>query len=153
MCTCCSKFYHFLRRIGTLLQPIFLLAVRLFWGWQFFKSGFGKLEDLDGLATYFQTLDIPFPTISAYLASITEMVGGLFLLIGFFSRVVAIPLIFTMLVALFTAHYDVTSQILEDPVAFTNQSAFTFLLASAIILIFGPGFFSIDRAIKLEIKE
>jgi putative oxidoreductase len=150
MCTCFSKCYRGLIALGTALQPIFLLAVRLFWGWQFFKAGLGKFSDMEGLASYFQTLSIPFPLLSAYLAGTTEMVGGLFLLIGFVSRLVAIPLIFTMLVALLTANYDVTSMIFDDPVSVTNLSAFTFLLASTIILVFGPGFFSVDHAIKME---
>ncbi|HEV8052779.1 MAG TPA: DoxX family protein [Parachlamydiaceae bacterium] len=143
-----TAFYRSLISLGNFLQPIFLLAVRLFWGWQFFKAGLGKLDDITGTASFFETLGIPAPELNAYLAASTELVGGLFLMLGLASRLVALPLIGTMIVALLTAHYQATANIFDDPVKFVNQPPFTFLMASAIILIFGPGLFSIDAAIK-----
>lgn len=143
-----SAFYRSLISIGNFLQPFFLLAVRLFWGWQFFKTGLGKLGDISGTAGFFGSLGIPAPVVSAYLAALTECIGGLFLMLGFASRLVALPLIATMVVALLTAHYDVSANLLDDPVTFVKQGAFSFLFASAIIFIFGPGIFSVDAAIK-----
>jgi putative oxidoreductase len=145
-----AKLYSFLIVTGNFFQPFLLLAIRLFWGWQFFKTGLGKLGNIGEIGSFFGTLNIPFPQFSAYLAATTEMVGGLLLLLGFFSRLVALPLIITMIVALLTAHYDVTSMIFEDPVAVTNLSAFTFLMASLIVFIFGPGLFSLDRILRNE---
>jgi len=145
-----TKLYSFLIVTGNFFQPFFLLAVRLFWGWQFFKTGLGKLGDIDSIASFFGSLNIPFPQFNAYLASITETVGGLFLLLGLLSRLVTLPLIVTMIVALLTAHYDVTSMIFDDPVSVTNLPPFTFLMASLIVFVFGPGLFSMDRILKLE---
>lgn len=145
-----TKLYSLLVAAGNFFQPFFLLAVRLFWGWQFFKTGLGKLGNIEAIASYFDSLGIAAPQFSAYMAATTETVGGLFLLFGFLSRLVALPLMVTMMVALLTAHYDITAMILEDPVAVTNLSAFTFLMASFIVFVFGPGLFSIDRMLKLE---
>lgn len=148
MCSCFTKFYQGLVSFGNFLQPLFLLGVRLFWGWQFFKTGLEKFDDIHSIAGFFGNLNIPFPTISAYLAASTEMVGGLLLLLGLGSRLVAIPLIFTMIVALVTAHGEKTFQLFDDPVAFISQTAFSFLLASLTIFVFGPGPFSLDALIK-----
>lgn len=145
-----ARLYSLLVTIGNFLQPVFLLAVRLFWGWQFFMTGLGKLGSIDTVAPYFDSLGIPLPYLNAYLAAGTEMAGGLFLLLGLLSRLVALPLMTTMIVALLTAHYDITSMIFEDPVAVTNLSAFTFLMAPLIIFVFGPGLFSLDHLLKLE---
>jgi len=64
------------------------------------------LENIENTAEYFAGLDIPLPTLNAYLAGATECFGGLLLLLGAASRVVTIPLIFTMLVAYATQHLD-----------------------------------------------
>ena len=148
MCSCDCSFYRALITAGNFLQPYFLLAIRLFWGWQFFKAGFGKFADISAIAGFFGNLGIPFPLISAYLAAGTEMIGGLLLLIGFASRLVAIPLIFTMLVALFTAHYALASNIFDDPVKFVSAGPFTFLFAALTVFVFGPGKLSVDGLIK-----
>lgn len=148
MCSFLTKFYQGLIAVGDFLQPFFLLAIRLFWGWQFFKTGIGKFADIGQVASYFETLRIPAPELNAYLAAAAETVGGLFLLLGFASRLAALPLMGTMVVALLTAHREATLMILDDPVAFVGQPPFTFLMAAAIVFIFGPGSISIDGLIK-----
>ena len=59
---------HFVRRGYTLLvrgasslQSVFLLVVRLYWGWQFFGTGKGKLQNLEKITGFFQDLGIPLP--------------------------------------------------------------------------------------------
>lgn len=144
------KWYSFLAVIGNFFQSLFLLAVRLFWGWQFFTTGLGKLGNIDTIAAYFDSLGIAVPQFSAYLVATTEMVGGALLLLGFLSRLAVLPLMITMVVALMTAHYEVTATIFEDPTSFTNLSAFSFFFASLIVFVFGPGVFSLDRILGLE---
>jgi uncharacterized membrane protein YphA (DoxX/SURF4 family) len=51
-------------------------------------------------------LGLPFPALLAFLAGWTEFLGGWLLLIGLLTRLVAVPLAFTMLVAMFTVHID-----------------------------------------------
>ena len=148
MQSCFRKFYRAIILTGNFLQPFFLLAIRLFWGWQFFNSGIGKFADIDSVAGYFSTLGIPAPMLNAYIAATIETFGGLFLLLGLASRLIAIPLVITMIVALRTAHQEVTINLFDDPVLVAQQPPFTFLLASLIIFVFGPGPFSLDGAIK-----
>jgi putative oxidoreductase len=133
------------------LQPVLLLALRLYFGWGFFKAGLGKLQHIGNTAEYFAGLDIPLPTLNAYLAGATECFGGLLLLLGAASRVVTIPLIFTMLVAYSTQHIDELRPLwtlLNDgrynPASFFKAAPFPYLLTALIVLLFGPGAFSID---------
>lgn len=144
--------YDRLIGMGQAFSHLFLLAVRLFWGWQFFTSGMGKLEDITPISDYFATLHIPFPLANAYLAGTTELLGGAFLLLGLFSRLISLPLIITMVVAFLTAELEATRNIFSDPITFIGRSPFTFLMASLIVFSFGPGLFSLDRLLGIEKK-
>lgn len=144
--------YGLLIRGASNLQSAFLLAVRICWGWQFFQSGWGKLKNLDGVTEFFTTLGIPMPHLNAILAASVECFGGLFLLLGLASRLTAIPLIFTMIVAYATAEDDLWKTLHSEPfdeflTAFFKATPYTFLFASLIILIFGPGKASLDQLI------
>lgn len=135
-------------RGANLLQPVFLLLVRLYWGWQFFLTGKGKLLNLDGTADYFQQLSIPLPKFNALMAGATECGGGLLLLLGLGSRLISIPLSVTMLVAYLTAHPEELKMIFTDSDKFVTAPPFLFLFASLVSLIFGPGRFSADHWIQ-----
>jgi putative oxidoreductase len=71
-------------------------------------------------------------------------VGGLLLLVGLGSRLVSVPLMFTMIVAYATADKEAVAAIFSDPDKFTGAAPFLFLLATAIVFVFGPGKLSID---------
>jgi len=126
------------------LQSPLLLAMRLYWGWQFFVTGRGKLMNLDRTTGFFQSLHIPHPHLNAIMAGCTECFGGLFLLLGLGSRVLTIPLIVTMCVAYLTADPDRVKAIFSDPDKFVTADEFLFMLTAVIVLIFGPGKFSFD---------
>jgi putative oxidoreductase len=126
------------------LQPVLLLAIRLYWGWQFFQTGRGKLMNIDRTTDFFASLNIPMPHLNAYMAGATECFGGLLLLAGVASRITAVPLIGTMLVAYATAHRESVMNLFSNPDEFVTQAPFLFLFASVIVLIFGPGPLSLD---------
>ena len=81
--------YKLLITVGTALQSPFLLIIRLYWGWQFFLTGKGKLTSLDKVTEFFASLHIPLPGFNAAMAGTTEMVGGLLILVGLASRLAA----------------------------------------------------------------
>ena len=126
------------------LQSPLLLAMRLYWGWQFFQTGKGKLMNLDRTASFFQGLNIPHPHLNAIMAGSTECFGGLCLLLGLGSRVLTIPLIFTMIIAYVTAESDALHAIFSAPDKFVTATPFEFMLTAVIVLVFGPGKFSLD---------
>lgn len=129
------------------LQSLFLLAVRLYWGWQFMQTGWGKFHRLPQVVQFFTTLGIPAPAFNAYFVSGLELVGGILLMIGLGGRIIALPLAFDMVVAYVTADREALGSIFSDPGKFYNADPFTFLMASLIVLIFGSGLFSLDAVI------
>lgn len=126
------------------LQSPLLLAIRLYWGWSFAQTGWGKLTHLDRTAGFFESLNIPLPKVNAVMAGGTECLGGVLLALGLFARPAAVPLIFTMLVAYWTADRDALNVIGSDPDKFVTAAPFLFLLAALIVLAFGPGKLSLD---------
>ena len=78
------------------------------------------------------------------MAGATECGGGALLALGLFARPASVPLIFTMLVAYYTADRDALFAITNDGDKFTGATPFLFLLASLIVLAFGPGKLSLD---------
>jgi putative oxidoreductase len=141
--------YGILVKAASCLQPVLLLVVRLYWGWQFLQTGWGKIQNLAKPAEYFGTeLGIPFPMLSATVVATTECVGGLLLLIGLASRLAAIPLTITMIVAYVTAEPEALRSIFSDPNNFLEATPFQFLFATVLVLAFGPGVFSLDYLIK-----
>jgi putative oxidoreductase len=139
-----EKYYRLLIRAASGLQSPFLLAMRLYWGWQFVQTGWGKLSDIHKVVGFFTGLGIPAPTLNAWFVSGLEFGGGLMLVVGLGSRLVALPLVIDMIVAYITADREALFSIVSSPDKFMAAAPFTFLVASLIILIFGPGKASVD---------
>ena len=139
-----EKYYRLLIRAASSLQSPFLLAVRLYWGWQFMQTGWGKLSDIHKVVGFFTQLGIPAPALNAWFVSGLEFAGGLMLIVGLGSRFVALPLVIDMIVAYITADREALFSIVSSPDKFMGATPFTFLVASLIILIFGPGKASVD---------
>jgi putative oxidoreductase len=139
-----ERYYRLLIRVSSSLQSSFLLAVRLYWGWQFMQTGWGKLTDIGKVVGFFTDLGIPAPALNAYFVSALEFGGGVLLILGFGSRLIALPLVIDMLVAYITADREALFSIFSNPDKFTDAAPYTFLIASIIVLIFGPGKISAD---------
>jgi putative oxidoreductase len=130
------------------LQSLFLLGIRLYWGWQLWQTGWGKIQHLPRVTQFFTSLGVPFPAFSAALVGGTELVGGIFLFIGLGSRFWALLVICDMAGAYLTDGREQLLQFFSDPGKFYGYDAFTFLLAALIILIFGPGRIAIDELLR-----
>ena len=97
---------HLVRSIADRLQWLPPTLARLTVGWVFLWSGWGKLHNLDSVIEFFGSLGIPHPELQAPFASTTELVCGMLLLAGLFTRLATVPLIITMLVAIVTAQRE-----------------------------------------------
>lgn len=139
--------YGILNRAAVAMQSLFLLLIRLYWGWQFIQTGWGKLNGLEKVTGFFTSLGIPFPAANAHFVAGLEFTGGLLLVPGLASRLIALPLTVNMLVAYITADREALMSFISDPDKFTAAAPFTFLAASLIVLIFGPGEISLDTLI------
>ena len=144
----CAKIYGWIFWIGDHLQSLFLLLIRIIWGHQFILAGYGKLLHSEQTLQFFASLGLHSSMV--YLVAFTEFFFGLLLLIGFASRLAAIPLIITMISAIGLAHRHVFDNLdfIMDPSILVTEAPFPFLIASLIVFIFGPGKLSLDAWIK-----
>lgn len=134
--------------LNRLRDPL-LLAIRLYWGWQFAQDGWGKFTHLARVANFFATLHLPAPYATALLVSMIELIGGIFFALGLASRLTSLVLFLNMTVAYLAVPDDRVnfSHILSNPSDFYNATPFTYWFAALIILIFGAGLFAVDRPI------
>jgi len=139
-----ERLYNILISAASSLQSPFLLAVRLYWGWQFIQTGIGHLSHLDKVTDYFGSLGIPAPALMAPLISLLELGGGVLLAAGLASRLIAFLLTCNMMVAFITGDREALFSIFSDPDKFYAAAPYTFLIASLLVLIFGPGKICVD---------
>jgi putative oxidoreductase len=132
----------------SLLQSPFLLLVRLYWGWQLAESGWGKLHNLEKVTEFFTSLNLPMPAQMAVAISCLEFFGGILLAIGLFSRLISLVLTINMIMAYVTADREALFSFFSDPDKFSAAAPYVFLVASLIILIFGPGKFCADYLLR-----
>jgi len=130
------------------LQSPCLLFIRLYWGWQLAESGWGKLHNLPRVADFFASLNLPFPGQTALAISCVEFFGGIFLALGIFSRATALVLTVNMFMAYVTADREALLSIFSDPDKFYAAAPYTFLVASVVVLLFGPGKFALDGVLR-----
>jgi putative oxidoreductase len=125
-------------------QSLFLLAVRLYWGWQLAQNGWGKLHNLSNVTEFFVSLGIPAPGPTAAFVATFELVGGILLALGLFSRITALGITVDMIVAYVTADREALLAFISNPGKFYVADPYTFLFAGLLILIFGPGKIAFD---------
>ncbi len=127
-----------------LLKAIPELISRLTIGSVFIESGWGKFHSLPKVVAYFESLNIPLAHVQAPFVSAVELVAGLFVLLGLFTRWSSLPLIGIMLVAIGTAKW-------EDVTDFSSLMGLSESLYIVILLwlvAFGSKTYSIDALIS-----
>jgi len=138
--------YHFMKKIFSSTPTNFqthlaLLILRVGSGALMLTHGWPKLERLTqgGEITFPDPLGIGAFT-SLFFAMLTEVLGSVLVMLGLATRLAAVSLIFTMIVAVFIHHAD-------DPFA-RKELGLMYLLIYIVILIMGSGKYAIDRFIR-----
>lgn len=134
---------HLALRLTTLAgrtTPLALLAVRVVVGVVFLTSGWGKLHHLDGVMEFFRSLGIPWPELQAPFVAAVEFAGGALVLAGLATRLAALPLISTMVVAIATAKWGD----LEGFGSFVRLSEVDYAVLFFVLFAFGAGPLSLD---------
>ena len=92
------------------LDGLVPLAFRLYLAPVFWIAGTRKIAGMEQTIDWFGNPDwglgLPFPALLAHLAAYTEVIGALLLLLGLATRWIAVPLMITMVVAIFAVHWD-----------------------------------------------
>ncbi len=89
----------------------FLSRVAL--GWIFIGSGYGKLGHLENTIQYFMSLGVPHPSLMAPFVAWIELFCGLFIVLGFFTRISCFMLISIMAVAIYSAKWNEIGSVSE----------------------------------------
>jgi putative oxidoreductase len=143
-----ARLYALFVRLASSLQSPLLLLIRLYWGWQISQNGWGKLHNLARVTDFFASLGLPAPGPTAAFVATFEFVGGILLAVGLLSRVAALGFIIDMLMAYITADKEALTSFISDPSKFYGADPFIFLAVGLVVLVFGPGKFSLDYLIE-----
>lgn len=91
-------------------NSVILLAGRILMAFIFIMAGWSKLNGIGGTIGYIQSVGLPGATVLAWLAAIFELVAGLFILAGFFTRYTAWALAAFCLFTGFVFHFQPADQ-------------------------------------------
>jgi len=144
------KIYEGFASIMARLQSPLLLAIRLYWGWQFSQDGWGKLTHLDKVTDFFTSLNLPAPHTTALMVALIELCGGTLFALGIASRLTSLVLFINMTMAYLSVPDDRVnfSHIFSKPDDFYGASPYTYWFAALLILILGPGRFAVDTLLR-----
>jgi putative oxidoreductase len=139
-----DRLHRLADKLGAKLGFLGPTLARLTVGLVFIGTGWGKLHSLGDVTDFFASLHIPAPGFNARLAASTEFVGGILVLAGFGTRLAALPLAFTMVVAILTAKRgDITG--ITALVGFEEWSYLVFFIWLALA---GAGPISLDALVR-----
>lgn len=136
-----STIYSLTKNILNHGQSLFLLLSRVTVAYGFYDPAIQKWFDIQSVASWFSSMHIPFPTLNAYLAASTEILGVVLLTLGLFTRLISIPLIVVMLVAITTVHWSHGFSAGDNGF----EIPLYYLLFLALFASFGAGKFSLDH--------
>lgn len=134
------------------------LLTRAVVGFAFYDAGAGKLANMENTVAFFTDLGIPFPALNAAFVARLEHYGGLLLLLGLLTRVVAALLSSTMVVALLTADREtfVSAFARSSEIGLSDVAPFALLVFLSWLVSRGAGLVSVDallaRAFGLDRK-
>lgn len=129
-----------LLRLAGSLDWLAPLMMRLFFGYFWLETGWGKLHNLAAFTQRFVGWGIPHPAFSAAVSGYTELIGGALIMAGLFTRLAAIPMTINMVVAIVTVQLS-NIQTLDD---FVEINEPLYILVFFWLMMAGPGRASLD---------
>jgi len=122
-------------------KALLLLLARVLMSSLFVWDGVLQLRDPGGTAQYFASVHVPAPNIAVWISMLIHLVGGLAVLVGFYSRWAAALLALVCLGTAFGVHLPAGD--LDNMIHFYKNLVMTGGLL--YVVVFGPGRLSIDR--------
>ena len=119
---------------GLGIVRIFFGAFMVYHGWEIFDES--KMHEY---SKWMNDLKLSAPSFMSYLGKAIELIAGIFVLVGLFTRIAIIPLALTMLFICFF--------IGKGRIFMEEQHPFMFVLLSLLFFLAGPGRWSVDKAI------
>jgi uncharacterized membrane protein YphA (DoxX/SURF4 family) len=122
------------RETGLGIVRIFLGAFMVYHGWEVFDQ-----TKMNEYSKWMLDIKLNAPSFMAYLGKSIELVTGIFIVVGLFTRIAVIPLGLTMIFICFF--------IGKGRIFMEEQHPFLFVLLSVLFFFTGPGKWSIDKFI------
>ena len=137
-------------KVAAALSFLAPLLTRLVVGQAFFLTGRGKWQHFENTVTFFTELGIPFPEANAAFIASLELLGGICLILGLFTRLASGLLLGTMAGAILTADKERFLESLNpaSDISPMDISPFVFLMLFLWLVLSGPGAFSLDALLK-----
>lgn len=129
-------------------KDFILLVSRIVIAYGFSLPALLKINDLDGTATWFESVSIPFPTFLAYLVSGLESIGIILLILGLFTRFISIMLSFVMIGAIIFVH--LSNGFLASNGGF--EIPLYYLMFLMLFATHGAGKYSLDKLLFEKVK-
>lgn len=126
------------------INDVPLLLFRLILAYGFYQPAMMKITGLSGVAEWFGSMGYPAPEVSAFLAALTEGLGVVLLTLGLGTRYIAIPLMFVMVVAIFTVH--ISNGFAAGDNGF--EIPLYYLLMLFTLMVYGSGRISLDHVFR-----
>jgi putative oxidoreductase len=137
MRTLYNKLVEGVAKLHDVLQLLFRVILVI----GFYGPAMMKVKNLEGVAQWFGSMNYPFPEVSAMLAMSTEVLGVILVTLGLGTRLIAIPMMFIMMVAIFTVH--ISNGFAAGDNGFEIPVYYLLMLLSLVVN--GPGKFSLDH--------
>jgi len=135
--------------IAATWSDLLLLVGRVFLGWLFLASGYGKLVNIAGTTTYFTSLGMSPPEFWAWFAAIAEIVLGAALILGLATRYAALATFVWVLVATAIAHRYWTYPAAQQTAQYNNWLKNIAIMGGALYtFVAGAGRYSIDAMLS-----
>jgi putative oxidoreductase len=131
------------------LHDLTLFLFRIILAIGFYSPAMMKVKNLEGVAEWFGSMSYPFPMVSAILAMTTEVLGIVLLTLGFGTRIIALPLMFVMVVAIFTTH--ISNGFAAGDNGF--EIPLYYILMLFALVVYGSGKFSLDYLLGRKSKD
>lgn len=125
------------------------LLLRLTFGWFWLETGWAKLHNLEFFSQRFVEWGIPLPMLSATASGAVDLIGGALLILGLGTRLVAVPMIVNMLVALAVVVLPGISTFNE----FVELDEVLYVAVLFWLLMAGPGKASLDHLIARRFRR
>jgi putative oxidoreductase len=125
------------------------LLMRLFVGYFFMETGWGKIHNLAVFTMRFEQWGIPYPVFNAALSAYTEFLGGALTILGLGMRFVSIPMIVNMIVAIITVKLKNVGG-LDD---FAELDEPLYALSFVWLFFSGAGWLSIDGLLRQFVNK
>lgn len=138
--------YERLIWVGKKMQPLLLLAFRLYYGIALLLAGLDKFQHHGQIIELSQHINNSFAELVVYAVALVEFVGGLCLIVGAATRLAALVVVLTICVVSLPLEVHLYTFDVADTAL--KQSSFGLLLACSLLFCFGSGGISVDGLIK-----